>query len=129
MWQPSRTQWTVIWTVTVFILLAWAPQQGQSLGVKALNWIADPTHALPDLPPALPMGLDDDGDAVSAHDALEQEYYRAYDTGGFTRTRLKLKTFEDPFDPTTEHQLLIALGALSVLFVWRLEGSRRAPRM
>ena len=125
MWQPSRIQWTVIWSVTILILLVWAPKEGRSLGVKALNWIADPAKTLPDLPVTLPMGLDDDGDAVAAHDAAEQEFYRVYDEGGFTRTRMKLKMFEDPLDPTTEHQLLVGLGAISALAVWKMEGTRR----
>lgn len=125
MWSPSRTQWTVIWLVTVLILLAWPPREGRSLGVKAINWIADPTHALPELPESLPMGLDDDGDAVSAHDAQEHEYYRAFDSGGMTRLRLQLKTFEDPFDPTTEHQLLVGLGVVSALVVWQLDTRKK----
>ena len=36
-------------------------------------------------PPPLPMSLDDDGDAVSAHDAQESEYYQAYDSSTLTR--------------------------------------------
>ena len=125
MWQPNRSQWAVIWTIAALIVLAWAPADGRSLGVKALNWIADPTHALPDLPPTLPMGLDDDGDAVAAHDAQEQEFYHAYDGGGVTRTRLKMKTFDDPLDPTTEHQVLVGLGVCSALTVWWMDGRKK----
>jgi hypothetical protein len=128
MWSPSRTQWAVIWVVTVLLLLAWPPSEGRSLGVKAINWLADPTHALPDAPEPLPMGLDDDGDAVAAHDALEQEYYRAYDSGGSTRTRLELKSFEDPLNPVTERQVLVGVGVISALFVWMLETRRGKSR-
>jgi hypothetical protein len=127
MWSPSRTQWAVIWTVAALIFLAWPPKEGRSFAVRAINWAADPTGSLPDLPPVLPMGLDDDGDAVSAHDAQEQDYYRAYDSGGLTRTRLRLKTMEDPFDVGTERQLLVGVGIAAALAIWQLE-TRRARR-
>ena len=76
MWQPNRAQWSIIWAVAVLVLLAWPPEQGRSLVVKALNWAVDPAGTLPALPPPLPMRLDDNGDAVAAHDAVEAEYYR-----------------------------------------------------
>ena len=75
MWQPHRAQWTIIWTVALLAVLAWPPETGRSLLLKAINRAADPAGSLPALPPPLPLGLDDDGDAVSAHDAREAEYY------------------------------------------------------
>jgi hypothetical protein len=120
MWQPNRAQWWIIWTVAVILILAWPPDRGRSLGVKAVNIAVDPADSLPALPATLPMSLDADGDAVTAHDALEREYYRARDSSTVTRWRMTLKAAEDPFDPMTERQLLVGLGVLSALAVWRL---------
>jgi hypothetical protein len=121
MWHPHRSQWAIIWTVAVLLLLAWPPDAGRSLGAKALNWIVDPAGALPTFPPPLPMGLDDDGDAVAAHDALEAEYYRARDASAATRWRMTLKGAADPLDPQTQRQVLVGLAVLSALGVWRLD--------
>ena len=106
------------------MLLAWPPGAGKSLGAKATNWLVDPSHALPDLPPPLPIGLDDDGDAVTAHDALEQEYYRVYQSSTSAKLRMDLKEAGDPFDSTTERQMLVAIGVLAALAVWRLDGRK-----
>ena len=72
MWQPSRSQWTIICLVAVAIVLGWPPETGRSLGTKLVNWGADPRGFLPSLPPSLPMSLDDDGDKVTEHDMLEK---------------------------------------------------------
>ena len=128
MWQPNRAQWAVIWSVAVLLILAWPAANGSSLGVKAINWIADPTGSLPALPPPLAMGLDDDGDAVTAHDEQEHEYYRVYGSSAVTRMRMNLKELSDPFDSTTERQLLTGLGILSALLVWRLNAPRQRPK-
>jgi len=77
------------------------------------------------LPAVLPMGLDDDGDAVTAHDALEAEYYRMRDSSSTTRWRMNMKVARDPFDPSTERQLLIAVAVIGALGVWRLNGKLR----
>jgi len=126
-WQPNRTQWAVIWTVAALLILAWPPGVGSSLGVKAVNWLADPAGSLPTFPQPLAMGLDDDGDAVTAHDEQEHEYYRMYSSSNVTRIRMQLKEFADPFDATTERQILAGLGVLSALFVWRLDASKKTP--
>ena len=126
MWQPNRAQWSIIWTVAVLVVLAWPPDKGQSLAVKAVRWAVDPAGALPDLPAPLPMALDDDGDAVAAHDALETEYYRVRDSSATKRWRMTLKVAAEPFDPSTERQLLVGLGVLSALGVWRLNRRERA---
>ena len=119
MWQPNRTQWWIIWIVAVLLILGWPPDRGRSLGAKTLNWLADPSESLPSLPAQLPMGLDDNGDAVAEHDAAEAEYYRAYDRSGWTRFRMKLKSAADPLETSTQRQILAGLGILSSLVVWR----------
>ena len=104
------------------MILAWPPDRGRSLAVKAANWLADPADSLPRLPEPLPIGLDDNGDAVAAHDAESAEYYRVYASSRFSRFRMKLKETTDPFEPTTERQILVGIGVLSALAVWRLGG-------
>jgi hypothetical protein len=128
MWQPSRAQWAIIWPVAMFALLAWQPDAGPSLGVKTLHWIVDPAGALPSFPPPLPMGLDDDGDAVAAHDALETAYYQRRDGSALTRWRMAMKEAGDPMEPQTMRQLLAALIVASALVVWRIESNRGARR-
>ena len=120
MWQPNRSQWAIIWATTMLLVLAWPPASERSLGAKMVNWAVDPTGSLPTYPPPLPMGLEDDGDAVAAHDALESEYYRARDRSRLTRWRMEMKTARDPIDPTTERQILIGIAAASVLVIWRI---------
>jgi hypothetical protein len=122
--QPNRAQWTLIWTVAVLLIFAWPPDEGRSLGVKAMNWLADPTDSLPTPPEQLPMGLDDDGDAVAAHDALEAEYNWQYASSRVTRLRMTMKAAGNPFDPSTERQILAGIGILGALGVWRLGGGK-----
>ena len=98
-WQPNKAQWRVIWIVAVVLILGWPPEKSRSLAIKAVNYLADPTGSLPTLPPPLPISLDDNGDAVAEHDALETEYYRAYESSRVTRLRMRLKAASDPFDP------------------------------
>ncbi|HZR24713.1 MAG TPA: hypothetical protein VFA59_14055 [Vicinamibacterales bacterium] len=120
MWHPTRAQWTIIVSVTLLLVLAWPPDRGRSLLLKITNWIVDPAGALPVLPPPLPMGADDDGDLVAAHDAQESDYYRVRDRSTWTRWRMEMKAASDPFDATTERQLLVGAAALSALAIWRL---------
>ena len=122
MWQPNRAQWAIICTVAAVFVFGWPPDRanGSSLIVKSVHWAVDPTHALPPLPPPLPPGLGDNGDVVAAHDALEAEYYRRYNSSSMTRWRMDVKTAGDPFDPTTERQVLIASAVVSALAIWRL---------
>jgi hypothetical protein len=122
MWQPNRLQWSIIWTAAVLVVVCWPPDRQRSLLVKAMNWAADPAGSLPDLPAPLPPALDDDGDAVPAHDAQEAEYYRVRDSSATMRWRMMVKEAEDPFDPSTERQLLVGIAVLSALGVWRLDG-------
>jgi hypothetical protein len=124
--QPNRLQWIVICVAALVVVVGWPPDRGHSLGVKAINWLADPAGALPSMPPALPRALDDDGDAVAEYDAQAREYYRAAEKAGATRWRMRLKEMGEPLDPMTERQLLIGVGVLSALLVWRLS-ARRSP--
>ena len=103
-------------------MLAWPPDRGNgsSLAVKFIHWVVDPTGALPALPPTLPPGLGDNGDAVAAHDAIEAEYYRLYNSSSTTRFRMNVKAGSDPMDPTTERQILVASAALAALATWRI---------
>ncbi|HEY2383583.1 MAG TPA: hypothetical protein VGK48_20605 [Terriglobia bacterium] len=121
-WQPNKAQWRVIWIVATVLILSWPADRGRSLATKVANWLADPADSLPALPAQLPIGLDDNGDAVAAHDAEEATYYRAYTNSRMTQLRMKLKTASDPFDPSTERQILAGIGILGALAVWRLNG-------
>ena len=96
MWQPNRTQWSIIWSIAILLILAWPPAEGRSLMMKVVNWAVDPAGALPGIPAALPMGLDDNGDAVAAHDAELTAYYQRHDSGTLTRWRMDMKTADDP---------------------------------
>lgn len=120
--QPNRAQWIVICLTAALVVLAWPPNpgHGSSLGMKAVQWIVDPGNDLPALPPPLPPGLGDDGDAVAAHDALEAEYFRLYNSSEWTRRRMGIKSASDPFDPTTERQWLVAIAVGAALLIWRL---------
>ena len=124
MWQPNTAQWRIIWIVSVFLILCWPPEKGRSLGLKITNRLADPRNTLPTMPEPLPIALDDNGDAVSEHDALAAEYYRQYESSALTRYRMRLKEATDPFDPSTERQILVGIGILSALAVWRINGKR-----
>jgi hypothetical protein len=125
MWQPSRAQWRLLWTAAVLLILAW-PDQHASLAVKAINWVADPFQSLPESPRPLALGQGDDVEAVAAHDADESAYYRIWRDGGVGRLRLRLKSLTDPFDPSTERQLLVGAALLCALGIWRFE-PRCAP--
>ena len=124
MWQPNAAQWRIIWIVTLLLILCWPPDRGRSLGVKITNWLADPRNTLPTMPAPLPIALDDNGDAVTEHDTLEAEYHRQYESSALTRFRITLKEATDPFDPSTERQILAGIGILTVLAVWRINGRR-----
>ena len=124
MWQPNRAQWSILWTVAVLLVVAWPPDAGRSLGVKAAHWAVDPTGSLPTLPAPLPMALDDDGDAVPVHDAQEAEYYRRRDSSPAMRWRMTIKEASDPLERSTQRQLLVGIAVLSALGVWRLDGKK-----
>jgi hypothetical protein len=121
-WQPSPAQWRLIWPLAALLLLAWPAGSG-SLGLKAVRWAANPRGTLPRLPPPLSMELGDNGDAVAEHDAAEAEYYRVAGSGGLLSLRLRLAEARDPLDPSTTRQLLIGIGVIGALVIWRTRGT------
>src|SRR5262245_24522232 len=120
MWQPNAVQWRLIWTVAVLVILAW-PEENRSLGVKVINWAADPFQSLPRTPTPLAIGRGDNVDAVIEHDSEEQAYYHMYNESWFARARFYLRDLRDPFDPATERQVLVGLAILTALGIWRTE--------
>jgi hypothetical protein len=51
-------------------------------------------------------------------------YDELYAKGGWTRRRLELKVARDPFNPSTERQVLIAIGVVTAFLVWRTSARR-----
>src|SRR5580765_6023390 len=123
MWQPRRAQWLIICTIAGLLVLCWPPDRGNgpSFLMKGIHWAVDPAGVLPSLPPPLPPGLGDNGDAVAAQDAIEAEFFRQYHSSSMTRWRMDVKASRDPFDPTTERQVLIASAVVAALAIWRLQ--------
>jgi hypothetical protein len=105
----------VLFVTTLFIVIAWPPQQGRSLAMKTVNWLVDPGGTLPVLPPQLGFGMGDDVRAVEERDEQVRRFDEAYDQGPWMRARLQLKVANDPFDKTTTRQLLLVFGVV-VLF-------------
>src|ERR1700719_4438346 len=109
----SNIQGWMIGGVAALVIIAWPPGQDRSLALKAVNWLADPANQLPTLPGPLAPGLDDDADSVTAHDTQMAEYDRLFASSRAMQIRLQLKVAADPFDPSTERQILTALGVLT----------------
>jgi hypothetical protein len=125
MWQPSMRQWWTLLVVALLIVGLWPPSEDRSLAVKFVNWVVDPRDHLPILPGPLAFGQGDDPAAVEAHDLQTRMYDELHAKGGWTRTRLELKVARDPFNPSTERQLLIALGVVVAFIVWRSSAQKR----
>jgi hypothetical protein len=124
MWQISNQQWWALVIVSLIIVGFWPPRDDKSLALKFVNWAVDPRDELPVLPNQLPLGQGDNYEAVEAHDRLVQQYDALYSEGGWTRRRLELKVATDPLNPAIERQLLVALGLVSALIVWRRTWTR-----
>lgn len=120
--QPNNFQWWTLVIVSLFIVAAWPPAEGKSLGMKVVNWAVDPSGVLPVLPPPLGFGIGDDVEAVDARDEVVRQYDMLYMQGGWTRRRLLLKVANDPFNKSTTRQILSAFGVLTALVVWRFGG-------
>ena len=119
MWQPNNFQWWVLVIVALLIVFVWPPRDDKSLALKVVNWAVDPRGELPVLPSQLPLGQGDDPDAVSAHDLQTQHYDALYLKGGWIRMQLELKVADDPFNPSTERQVLTGLGVVTAFLVYR----------
>jgi hypothetical protein len=113
--------------VAAFVIIAWPSEQDRSLALKAVTWLADPANTLPTLPGPLAPGLDDDADAVTAHDTQMAEYDRLFASSKTMRIRLRLKVAADPFNSSTERQILTALGVLTGLGAWQRGFRRSGP--
>jgi hypothetical protein len=111
--------------VALFVIAAWPPGDEKSLAAKFVNWAADPRGELPILPAQLGYGIGDDRYAVEERDAEVRRYDELYNRGGWTRRRLELKVADDPLNPATERQLLLALGAIAVFALWRSGAPRK----
>jgi hypothetical protein len=120
----GNVQGWMIGGVAAFVIIAWPPDQDRSLALKAVNWLADPANTLPTLPGPLAPGLDDDADAVTAHDTEMAEYDRLFSSSQAMRIRLRLKVAADPFNASTERQVLTAFGVLAAIGIWQ-RGARR----
>ena len=125
MWRPTDGQWWSLVMVALFIVFAWPPASGKSLGMTVVNWAVDPWGELPILPPPLGRGASDDVEAVEAHDAEVRRFDELNMKGGWTRRRLLLKVANDPFDKSITRQVLSALAILSALVFWRVAGRAR----
>ena len=125
MWQPNTAQWRLIWAAAVMLILAW-PAENESLAIKAVHWGVDPAQTLPRTPGPIAPGLGDDPEAVQEHDAEEAAYYYMYSSSRISRLRLQLRDLRDPFDPSTERQILVGLAILAALTIWRAEGKKEA---
>jgi hypothetical protein len=122
-WRPTPASWRLIWIAAIVSILGW-PSQNGSLAVKFINRAADPFQVLPATPSPLALGRGDDMEAVQAHDAEEAAYYQLYNGSRLARVRFMLRDLEDPFDPSTERQVLVAAGVILALLVWRGETKR-----
>src|SRR5215468_8384905 len=116
----GKLQWSFLFVVALFVVVAWPPHDDKSLALKFVNRAVDPTGALPVLPDALALGQGDDPAAVESHHRQTQQYDALYLKGGWTRTRLHLKVANDPFNPATERQILTLIGVATALAIWKL---------
>jgi hypothetical protein len=107
------------------IVLSWPGQESRSLAIKTINWLADPRGTLPRLPGQFSFEDGEDPVAVMEHDSQEAEYNRVVASSRLARLRIRLRDMPDPFDPSTQRQILAAIGVLGALLIWRL-GERPA---
>lgn len=122
--QPNNFQWWFLTIVALIIVFVWPPRDDKSLAAKFVNWAVDPWDQLPILPDQLALGEGDDPDAVYRHDLQTQQYDALYLKGGWIRRRLELKVASDPFNPTTERQVLTGIAVVTGFLVWRWGGRK-----
>jgi hypothetical protein len=125
MWHPNNAQWWILVVAALLIVFVWPPSDDKSLAAKFVNWAVDPFDVLPILPDPLALGFGDDPDTVERHDDQVRRYDALYGEGGWTRKRLELKVATDPFNGSTERQILTAIGVMTVLLVWRRSGREK----
>lgn len=77
-------------------------------------------NTLPRPPNEFSLEDGEDPVAVMAHDSQEADYERAYASSRLVRLRVRLRDMGDPFEPSTQEQILAALGVLGGLLIWRL---------
>ena len=123
--RPGNFQWWILVVVALAIVCLWPPGDDKSLAVKVVNWAVDPRDELPVLPDPLALGKGDDPDAVAEHDRQVQQFDALYLKGGWTRRRLELKIARDPFNGSTERQLLVAIAVVTALVAWRFGGGQK----
>jgi hypothetical protein len=99
------------------LVLAWPPNQDRSLAIKVVNWLADPGGTLHGPPEII---LYDEHANMSGYEAERAEYERLYAESPIFRMRLRLKGASSFFSPVTDRQVLMGLGVLGMLFLWRL---------
>jgi hypothetical protein len=121
-----RLPWAALAAIVAGIALLWPMDSGKSVVVKTLNWIGDPRQELPRRPSPLAMGMDDDADAVTAHDN-EEHAYESMRRGPWTgRVRLWMRDVDDPLPASTERSLLIAVAAVAAWAVLSRRQSQSA---
>jgi hypothetical protein len=121
MWQPNRAQWGIIWAAALLLILSWPPAEGRSLMVKAANWMVDGS---PDgfAPPRVTRGSVSLSTCTSMRsDPAATEYYRQYESSAVTRWRMQMKEAGDPLSVQTERQILVGVGVVAALMIWRLQ--------
>ena len=111
-----RGSWVLLVTA-LFMVAGWPPDKDRSLIIKTVNWAVDPADHLPVLPPQLGFGLSDDVQAVEIRDEIVRRYDELLHRDAFTRWRLQWKVAEDPVNPSTERQLLLAFGIVVAFLV------------
>ncbi len=127
MWQPNSSQWRVIAVVAAILVCFWPStdeDDNRSLALKFVGWVADPAHSLPHEPETLGFAEGDDVAAVDAQAVQQERYDKVYNGSAFGRLRLRLRDAQEPLEPATERQILVAVGVLGGLLVWRL-GARK----
>jgi len=125
MFRPNNLQWWFLIIVALLIVFVWPPGDDKSLAAKFVNSAVDPRDVLPVLPPQLGLGVGDDPDAVYQRDLQVQQYDALYLKGGWTRRRLELKVADDPFNPATERQILVAIAVVAAFLAWRFGGEKK----
>lgn len=123
MWQPNTSQWRLIFPLGVALVLVWPSASeidNRSLALKLAGWAADPAHTMPRQPEILGFQDEDDIAAIDAQTAQQEQYDKFYQGSAFARLRLHVRDAQEPFDPSTERQILVAVALLGGLLIWRL---------